>query len=319
MKRTRCQWNYPILLALCFLLICSLCACSDQIVKDKPGGIIPDSSTTEDVKGTRDNTSVVLLPTADGTTTFSCDIASIDASHTSEGYIMVSYTGTNSNVKLQITGADSVKYTYNLHGEYEVFPLTAGDGRYQVSIYENVTDNHYSTVLSQNIDVAITNEFGPFLYPNQYVNFNKESKAVDKGADLAYSADNNLEVVQNVYNYVIDNISYDYDKARNVQTGYLPVVDDVLASGTGICFDYASIMAAMLRSQNIPTRLQIGFKAEEYHAWISIYTKDTGWINGIIEFNGDSWALMDPTYASTSKKPKDFIANDTDYITKYVY
>ena len=319
MNRTWCSWNFPILIALCLLLICRLCACSDNRTQREAAGSSTASATSYDVKGSRDNVSTVLLPTADGTITYACDTAAIDASHTSEGYIMVAYTGTNPNVKLQITGADSVKYTYNLHKDYEVFPLTVGDGSYQISIYENVTDNHYSIILSQTIEVVITNEFGPYLYPNQYVNFNNESKAVTKGADLAYSANSDIEVIQNVYNYVIHNISYDYSKAQSVTPGYLPVVDEVLASKTGICFDYASLMAAMLRSQHIPTRLQIGFMTEEYHAWLSVYTKEAGWINGIIEFDGASWTLMDPTYASTSNSPKDFIANDTDYLTKYVY
>ena len=58
---------------------------------------------------------------------------------------------------------------------------------------------------------------------------------------------------------------------------------------------------------------------EEYHAWISTYIKDKGWINGIIEFDGTSWNMLDPTFASTSDSPKKFIAQKNDYITKYVY
>ena len=58
---------------------------------------------------------------------------------------------------------------------------------------------------------------------------------------------------------------------------------------------------------------------EEYHAWISIYIEDIGWINGIIEFDGSTWNLMDPTFASTSKSPSDFITEDSKYLTKYVY
>lgn len=42
----------------------------------------------------------------------------------------------------------------------------------------------------------------------------------------------------------------------------------------------------MLRSQRIPTRLEVGYMGDVYHAWISIYTKETGWVNGIIEFDG---------------------------------
>ena len=57
----------------------------------------------------------------------------------------------------------------------------------------------------------------------------------------------------------------------------------------------------------------------EYHAWLSTYIKNVGWINGIIEFDGSSWNLLDPTYASTSSSPQDFISKKSDYITKYVY
>ena len=78
-------------------------------------------------------------------------------------------------------------------------------------------------------------------------------------------------------------------------------------------------MAAMLRSQSIPTRLEVGYAGDEYHAWISTYIKDKGWINGIIEFNGTDWNMLDPTFASTSSSPKDFIAKDSDYIVKYIY
>ena len=51
----------------------------------------------------------------------------------------------------------------------------------------------------------------------------------------------------------------------------------------------------------------------------SVLIKDKGWINGIIEFDGTSWNMLDPTFASTSDSPKKFIAQKNDYITKYVY
>lgn len=80
---------------------------------------------------------------------------------------------------------------------------------------------------------TIENEFGPYLYPNQYINFTAKSAVVSKAASLAASADTDLDVVTNVYNYIIDNITYDYDKAKNVASGYLPDVDAILSSGSG--------------------------------------------------------------------------------------
>ena len=45
----------------------------------------------------------------------------------------------------------------------------------------------------------------------------------------------------------------------------------------------APLMAAMLRSQGIPTRLEIGYSKDAYHAWVSVYIEDIGWIDSIIE------------------------------------
>ena len=174
-------------------------------------------------------------------------------------------------------------------------------------------------MLSQVISVSITDEFGPYLYPNQYVNFTADSPAVKEGSSLAHYCSSDTEVVESVYNYIISNFKYDYDKAKNVKSGYLPDVDKVFTENTGICFDYAAVMATMLRTQAIPTRLEVGYAGEEYHAWMSTYIKDKGWINGIIEFDGTSWNMLDPTFASTSDSPKKFIAQKSDYITKYVY
>lgn len=321
-KRNKFVFFFSLVLVLCLML--SGCDSESGPVSDAPvssGTSGTDkSSETSTTKGSRDNTSVVLVPEASGIAVYSCDAAIIDASNAAEGYIMADYTGTNEKAKLQIKGPDGVTYTYNLHGGgYEVFPLTAGDGNYTVGVYENISGTKYSVAISTDISVSITNSFGPYLYPNQYVNFNASSLPVTKAVDLAYSANNDLEVVERVYNYIIENFTYDYDKAATVVSGYLPVVDDVYKANTGICFDYAAVMATMLRSQNIPTRLEVGYVGEEYHAWISTYIEDIGWVNGVIEFNGTTWNLLDPTFASTSKSPKKFITEDSKYLTKYVY
>lgn len=175
---------------------------------------------------------------------------------------------------------------------------------------------------AQYISVSLRNSFLPFLYPNQYVNFYNGSQTVAKGARLASTAANDLEVVENIYNYVIHNISYDFNKAANISFGYLPNVDSVLSSGIGICFDYAAVMATMLRTQNIPTKLVVGYAGNIYHAWISTYITDVGWVNGIIYFDGQSWKRMDPTFASSGNESSDimnYIGNGSNYNAMYVY
>ena len=315
---------------LCLLMtICILMAgCGESSGgADASLGESAKSSKTEtaaQTKGSRDNTPVVLVPEASGEETESNDISVIDSSNSSEGYVMVQYTGDNAKVKLQICGPDGITYTYDLKtDDFEAFPLSAGSGTYSITVYENISDDQYSTCLATDIDADITNEFGPYLYPNKYCYFTADSAAVAKGSELAESADTDLDVVSNVYNYVIDNIKYDYELAENLGSGYIPSPDDTLASGKGICLDFASLMVCMLRSQNIPCQLEVGYAGEAYHAWISVYTEDTGWINGMIEFKGDEWELMDPTFAATSngndEELKKFIGDGSNYVVKYIY
>lgn len=271
----------------------------------------------------RDSTPKVLTPSADGVTVYQNDFASIDASNTSQGYVMVKYNGTNEKVKLQITCPDQSCYTYLIsdRGAYDTFPLTAGNGSYALQVLENVAGDTYTVSLAQSINVSIEDEFLPFLYPNQYVNFHTDSKAVSKGSDLAKDTYSDLDVVQNIYNYVIKNISYDTEKAQNVSYGYVPDIDDTLSSKKGICFDYAALMASMLRSQNIPTKLEVGYSGDAYHAWISTYIDDKGWVDDIIQFNGNTWQIMDPTLAATndSAAVKKYIGDGSHYVVKYTY
>lgn len=271
----------------------------------------------------RDSTPRVLTPSADGVTVYQNDFASIDTSNTSQGYVMVKYNGTNEKVKLQITCPDQSCYTYLIsdRGAYDTFPLTAGNGSYALQVLENVAGDTYTVSLAQSINVSIEDEFLPFLYPNQYVNFHTDSKAVSKGSDLAKDTYSDLDVVQNIYNYVIKNISYDTEKAQNVSYGYVPDIDDTLSSKKGICFDYAALMTSMLRSQNIPTKLEVGYSGDAYHAWISTYIDDKGWVDDIIQFNGDTWQIMDPTLAATndSAAVKKYVGDGSHYIVKYTY
>lgn len=271
----------------------------------------------------RDSTPKVLTPSADGVTVYQNDFASIDASNTSQGYVMVKYNGTNEKVKLRITCPDQSCYTYLIsdRGAYDTFPLTAGNGSYALQVLENVAGDTYTVSLAQSINVNIEDEFLPFLYPNQYVNFHTDSKAVSKGSDLAKDTYSDLDVVQNIYNYVIKNISYDTEKAQNVSYGYVPDIDDTLSSKKGICFDYAALMASMLRSQNIPTKLEVGYSGDAYHAWISTYIDDKGWVDDIIQFNGNTWQIKDPTLAATndSAAVKKYIGDGSHYVVKYTY
>lgn len=269
-----------------------------------------------------DTTPKVYVPAASGKKILGNSKVKIDVSNIDQGYLMVRYSGSK-KTKLQITRKGSTTYTYNLkQGSYEAFPLSDGSGSYSINVFENVAGNQYSLACGETIKAEIKNSTLPFLYANQYVNFNEKSTTVATGAKVAAGAQNQLEVVDQVYHYVIGNISYDYQKAKTVASGYLPNVDAILKSKTGICFDYAAVMATMLRTQGIPTKLVVGYAGNAYHAWISVYIQNIGWIDGAIYFDGKSWVRMDPTFASSagnSSSIQQYIGDGKNYKSMYVY
>ena len=269
------------------------------------------------------NASAITMPKVSETVVYSDNGAVIDASNTSDGYVMVKYAGKSAaRLKVLIKGPKGTDFNYNLNtaGNYEVFPLSDGNGEYSIGVYQNTEGTKYVTLLSKKFSVTLKNEFAPFLIPNQYVNYTPSSNAVKVGSQLTGGAANVLAKITAVYDYVSQNISYDQVQAATVQSGYVPNVDQVLAKKTGICFDFASLMASMLRSQDIPTRLVIGYAGTAYHAWIDVYTAETGWIEAVVFFDGKTWKLMDPTFASGMKNSAalaKYIGDGSNYKPKF--
>lgn len=231
----------------------------------------------------------------------------IDASNAADGYIKIRYLKETTKKLKIIIEKGSVQYTYDLNnkGDYDTYPLQLGDGSYKVRVFENISENKYATTQTSNISVKLKDQNAPYLVSNQMVNFTNESETVKKAQELVDGKTTEIEKVDAIYDYIISNITYDNDKAKTVKSGYVPVIDDILKSNKGICFDYSSMLAAMLRSQSIPTKLVTGYSSNlsAYHAWNEVYTKETGWIAlNEMYFDGDKWKLMDSTIASTAKQ-----------------
>lgn len=257
----------------------------------------------------------VLLPNADGTSAQSDDVVIVDYSHTDQGYIMAKTLHTDHNkIKLQLIHEEET-YTYDLNdGDYTTYPFNMGDGSYQIRVLEQVEGDSYYLRYSLDVDVTLENEFVPFLYPNQIVDYDLDTLCVTKSFELVQGLKTDLDRVSTIYTWVIENVTYDYDKVEDVQGKYvLPVLDETYTKQKGICFDYAALMAAMLRVQHIPTKVVTGMVDEGYHAWIEVYIENMGWIKPHIYFESGEWTGMDPTYDASNK---DY---DGTYTTKYTY
>ncbi|OHD18806.1 MAG: hypothetical protein A2086_03270 [Spirochaetes bacterium GWD1_27_9] len=89
-----------------------------------------------------------------------------------------------------------------------------------------------------------------YLQETEIINFSNQSiQKISKQFDK-YSHDEIL-LVKHIYEYVRDNISHSFDipELKKVTC----IASDVLENGEGICFAKAHLLAALLRSKNIPT------------------------------------------------------------------
>lgn len=255
-----------------------------------------------------------------GAKTLENDIASVDISDAASGVVQVSYKGSCSNVKVRITMGDNV-YDYGLSGS-AVYPLQSGSGEYNVKVLENISGKTYAIALDESFSAEVS-DFSPYLLPTQYISFSQSDNCVKKAAELCAGCDSDAEKIAAIFKYVTDNISYDKQLAASVKSGYIPDPDSTLAKGTGICFDYASLFAAMCRSQSIPTKLVMGYvQGNMYHAWNEVYTKETGWVTLDLFIEKNKWNLLDPTfYASADNKSDaaEYMSDKDGYSAVYYY
>jgi len=246
---------------------------------------------------------IINVPDASGEIVYGDGETVIDASNTNDGYVMVKHAGTSKKLKTKISRQDS-SYTYDLNniGDYEVYPLQMGNGTYTVKIYENLEGTSYIPVYSVNIRVQMDDTDRVFVFPNQYVWYTNANNAIEKSYQLCAKANNDEEKADIIYKYVSTKIKYDNKKAATVKSGYLPNVDETLSLGKGICFDYSALMAAMLRAQNIPTRLVIGNVEPEniLHAWNQVYI-------------GGKWIWLDATFGKANQHNEDNYTEDRKY------
>ena len=243
----------------------------------------------------------------------------IDYSNTSSGYVMLKYSGAYPNVRARVVTPKSTNQDYPIFStDYVALPLTSGNGTYKIMVLANDGNSTSYAVTGQlEISVSISSSNEPFLRPNVFVDYTSSTACVNKAAELTRGCDTELTKVEAIFNYVVNNFTYDKAKASTVAAkAYIPDLASIWSAKSGICFDYASTMAAMLRTQGIPTKVCAGQVKQSsgtvYHAWLSVYTKEKGWVDGIIQFDGSSWKFMDPTFASSG-------GNTLDWTKKYTY
>lgn len=234
----------------------------------------------------------------------------IDKKNIDNGVISINYKS-EKPIAVKVI-KDNIYYDYILNGNNDI-PLQLGNGKYDILLLENVGGTRYRQITSESVELQIKNKYNLYLQSIQMINWNHEMQAIKKASELTKDLKSDGEKVEAIYNYIVNNIKYDYNKSSSANINYIPNIDYVLDTQTGICYDYSSLLAAMLRSQGIPTKLLMGRKNDikEYHAWNQVYLRDI-----------NKWVTIDATYDAGFKKQNvkiNMIKSDSQYKVEKVY
>ncbi|MCL2564348.1 MAG: transglutaminase-like domain-containing protein [Defluviitaleaceae bacterium] len=212
----------------------------------------------------------------------------IDISRASEGVVEVKGDPKGKLVRVTIEKeATRERYVYLLSSTNQnIFPLQMGDGQYKITVLKNIVRNELMKVAAKTVYVSGLDESKLFTRSIQLIDFANSEIAIPSIHNMVAKAATDEEKVSIVYEYIINNIDYDFEMGQALPFDYHPIIDYTYVTKKGICYDYASLMAGALRSKGIPAKLQKGYSAKipgEFHAWNEIYI-------------GKSWFKVDTTY-----------------------
>lgn len=115
--------------------------------------------------------------------------------------------------------------------------------------------------------------FEEFLKQQKYIE--KDSERIQQIAK-SITGETDLELVENIYNYVTDNMEYG-GYAKDAE-GAIKAVE----KRKGDCTEYSCLFVAICRAKNIPAKVISGyitkFNITPKHNWAEVYLKDYGWV-----------------------------------------
>lgn len=226
-----------------------------------------------------------------------------------DGIVTIFYNQKSTKKMKLVVKLGTESYYYNLFNNEEPvnYPLQLGEGDYTVSIYENTTGSKYKVIASEKYTVKYEDEEDAnnvYLQSVLEISWNEEDESikvadellaealeVKKEATPRYRRERVVltdeEIINIIYDFVLETVEYDFEKIKSLDYTYTPDNDSTLETGTGICYDYSSLFASMLRSQGIPAKMVKGYAntSEVYHAWNEVYLADE-----------ERWVVVDTTY-----------------------
>ena len=236
---------------------------------------------------------VTIILAANVFTASAVELAELNFRSLETGVLSVEYQmNTKNDTRIMIeNNGERQFYRLSYDRQQENFPLKQGNGAYTIAVLEHVNGNQYRPIVTEQLRVSNVDETKMYLGSVQEIKWNESMISVQKAHELTQGLQTEAEKVEAIYDYIVQNIRYDYEKVTALTSDYLPDIETIFEENKGICYDYASLFAAMLRSVGVPARMAKGYAPGivEYHAWNEVLV-DGEWI--VID------TTMDAAYAA---------------------
>ncbi len=225
--------------------------------------------------------------------------------------LVISYSGYN-NLTIEHIGASKI---VNLSQEIYLYPQD-DEIINQTLVNLGVVDNHFyyfkegdfssdrwsfNLTIRSNRSISFIRSNPPFPYPatslpfdvRKYLSFDS---TIDSSPELKQTADNivkgagdYLTAVQLLAEKTYEMLNYTFSEPYSSRT---LSASSTLASGKGVCDEYAVLFISLAREEGIPARYVSGYAYGNIygsgsfgsHAWAEVYVPDYGWVS------------VDPTY-----------------------
>jgi hypothetical protein len=232
----------------------------------------------------------------------------LDKGSVEKGVVQVRIVNANDKKMKTLIEKDGVKYSYTLRARsVETFPLQMGPGGYTVSTLENVSGNQYKLLSKETVVMNNSDENVIYLNSIQLVDWTLTMNAITKAAELTKGLTSEDEKFSAIYKYMTETFAYDFAKISSLTADYIPDIEAIFNAKKGICYDYSSVMGAMLRSVGISAKLCMGYTeyVDVYHAWNEVYLNSQ-----------KKWCVVDTTVDAqyvAQNQPIDKIKLDDKY------
>ena len=231
---------------------------------------------------------IAPIDTINTINTFASKAASMSVSQPEPGDGVIRVSVDSDFLKKIRIGVYSVECRKNYYFAYfasdktlEV-PLMFGNGLYIISLFEEASDSYYYLVEKKTVSLDMADYDDAYLSSSVMAPWADAELTVAKANELTRDAENELDKFLAIYSYVVKNIEYDHEKVGEKR--YRSSPDSTLEDRAGTCFDYAVLLASMLRCSGIKCKLVYGHVGgfAEFHAW------NEAFING-------RWIVVDTT------------------------